>query len=35
MHRQARDEDWCKAKYGADWDKYCKKVPYKMIPYIY
>jgi hypothetical protein len=31
-HRQGRDELKCRKKYGKDWDKYCKKVPYKIIP---
>ncbi|KAH8104481.1 ERG4/ERG24 ergosterol biosynthesis protein [Cristinia sonorae] len=35
IHRQLRDEDKCAAKYGADWDKYTKIVPYRIIPYIY
>ncbi|CAM0141966.1 erg24, C-14 sterol reductase [Umbelopsis sp. WA50703] len=34
-HRQGRDELKCRKKYGKDWDKYCKKVPYKIIPGIY
>ncbi|KAG8630077.1 hypothetical protein KVT40_001696 [Elsinoe batatas] len=35
IHRELRDEEKCRKKYGADWDEYCKKVPYKIIPYIY
>jgi protein-S-isoprenylcysteine O-methyltransferase Ste14 len=35
VHRQIRDEEKCRAKYGADWDEYCKKVPYRIVPYIY
>ncbi|GMK57223.1 hypothetical protein CspeluHIS016_0400570 [Cutaneotrichosporon spelunceum] len=35
MHRQKRDDEACKEKYGKDWDVYCKKVPYKIIPYVY
>ena len=30
-----RDEGRCKRKYGLVWDKYCKKVPYRLIPYIF
>lgn len=29
VHRQVRDEEACKRKYGADWDKYCEKVPWR------
>ena len=35
IHRQLRDEKHCKAKYGPDWDKYCKIVKWRLIPYIY
>ncbi|ORY32541.1 ergosterol biosynthesis ERG4/ERG24 [Naematelia encephala] len=35
VHRQMRDDEACKNKYGKDWDKYCKIVPYRIIPYIY
>jgi len=35
IHRERRDNDQCKAKYGKDWDKYCKEVPYRILPYIY
>ncbi|KAI9288826.1 ERG4/ERG24 ergosterol biosynthesis protein [Umbelopsis sp. AD052] len=34
-HRQGRDEHKCRQKYGEDWVKYCKIVPYKIIPGIY
>ncbi|MDF1758074.1 MAG: delta(24(24(1)))-sterol reductase [Legionellaceae bacterium] len=34
-HRYQRDMDRCANKYGADWDRYCKKVKYKFIPFIY
>ena len=34
-HRELRDEHKCKSKYGRDWDKYCKIVPYRFIPYVY
>ena len=30
--RAFRDDIRCRAKYGADWDAYCKLVPYKMLP---
>ncbi|KAG2003544.1 C-14 sterol reductase, variant 2 [Coprinopsis cinerea AmutBmut pab1-1] len=35
MHRQARDEAKCQAKYGKDWDRYKTIVPYKILPYVY
>lgn len=34
MERAFRDDVRCAKKYGEDWDKYCEKVPYKIIPYI-
>lgn len=33
--RSVRDDERCRAKYGKYWDEYCKKVPYKIIPYIF
>jgi protein-S-isoprenylcysteine O-methyltransferase Ste14 len=35
IHRQWRDDKMCEAKYGADWDEYCKKVRWKIVPYVY
>ncbi|PHH55448.1 Delta(14)-sterol reductase [Ceratocystis fimbriata CBS 114723] len=35
LHREGRDDDKCYKKYGDDWLKYKKQVPYKIIPYIY
>jgi delta14-sterol reductase len=35
IHRELRDEEKCLRKYGADWLKYRKLVPYKIIPYVY
>ncbi len=35
IHRQLRDEHHCKDKYGSDWDRYCQKVPWRLIPKIY
>jgi len=34
--RTFRDETRCRGKYGDEkWDEYCKRVPYRFIPYIY
>lgn len=35
LDRERRDHMMCKRKYGDDWDRYCEKVPYRIIPYIY
>lgn len=35
FHRVTRDEARCAKKYGKDWEVYCKKVPYRFIPYVY
>jgi 7-dehydrocholesterol reductase len=35
LHRIYRDEGKCKDKYGKAWITYCKKVPYRLIPYLY
>lgn len=32
LHRSLRDEERCRAKYGEDWDTYCKRVPSRIIP---
>ncbi|KAF6212512.1 hypothetical protein GE061_013035 [Apolygus lucorum] len=32
IHRVARDDEKCRAKYGTYWMKYCETVPYKIIP---
>eukprot|EP00934_Nitzschia_sp_Nitz4_P009194 Nitzschia sp. Nitz4//scaffold72_size95085//84588//85877//NITZ4_004772-RA/size95085-processed-gene-0.16-mRNA-1//1//CDS//3329557411//9184//frame0 len=32
IHRSTRDDEMCQAKYGADWDEYKKRVPYRFIP---
>jgi delta14-sterol reductase len=33
--RQAADDKLCAAKYGTLWDEYKKKVPFRIIPFIY
>lgn len=35
LHRIERDHDRLTAKYKEDWKKYCKTVPYKLLPYVY
>uniref|UniRef100_A0A673AVH5 Delta(14)-sterol reductase TM7SF2 n=1 Tax=Sphaeramia orbicularis TaxID=375764 RepID=A0A673AVH5_9TELE len=35
IHREARDERQCRDKYGVAWDTYCRRVPYRIFPYIY
>ena len=35
VHRNGRDVARCRQKYGADWDRYCERVPYVFIPYVY
>lgn len=32
--RAFRDDRRCALKYGPDWNKYCERVPYKIIPYL-
>lgn len=35
LHRLFRDDERCKEKYGNAWDKYCRQVPYKLIPLVF
>ncbi|KAJ7475931.1 ERG4/ERG24 ergosterol biosynthesis protein [Mycena latifolia] len=35
IHRQRRDDEMCEKKYGKDWKKYMKIVPYRIVPYVY
>jgi delta14-sterol reductase len=35
IHREERDEEKCRKKYGKDWEAYCKKVPSRIVPYVY
>jgi Delta14-sterol reductase len=31
-----RDDDWrCEQKYGPEWVEYRKRVPYRIVPYLY
>jgi hypothetical protein len=35
LHRERRDHAACLAKYGPDWENYCRKVPWRIVPYMY
>lgn len=35
IDRERRDHAMCTRKYGDDWDRYCKRVPYRIVPYVY
>lgn len=35
LHREARDELQCLQKYGLAWREYCRRVPYRIVPYVY
>lgn len=35
IHRSRRDEERCSKKYGKDWDEYCKRVRWIIIPGVY
>lgn len=35
VHRQLRDEQQCRQKYGRDWDRFCSIVQWRLIPGIY
>ena len=35
VHRERRDEEKCKRKYGSDWNRYCDKVRWRILPGIY
>ncbi|KAI7864515.1 ergosterol biosynthesis ERG4/ERG24 [Spinellus fusiger] len=34
-HRTTRDMERCEKKYGKDWERYCERVPYIFIPYVF
>jgi len=33
--RERRDHATCKIKYGADWDRYCARVRWRIVPFVY
>ncbi|RDX53389.1 ERG4/ERG24 ergosterol biosynthesis protein [Lentinus brumalis] len=35
VHRQQRDDEACRQKYGKDWEKYKSIVPWRILPYLY
>lgn len=35
LHRERRDDHACSIKYGADWPRYCKRVPFRLVPRVY
>lgn len=35
IHRERRDEEKCRRKYGKDWERYCEIVPWRIVPGIY
>jgi protein-S-isoprenylcysteine O-methyltransferase Ste14 len=35
IHRERRDHHHCTKKYGEDWDAYCAKVPWRIVPGVY
>jgi len=35
IHRERRDHAMCLAKYGPDWEAYCLKVPWRIVPRVY
>jgi protein-S-isoprenylcysteine O-methyltransferase Ste14 len=35
LPRQRSDDQRCAEKYGALWEEYCRKVPYRIIPWVY
>jgi 7-dehydrocholesterol reductase len=35
LDRSYRQEKRCSTKYGKDWEEYCKRVPFRLIPFVY
>jgi len=35
VHRERRDHDVCQLKYGTDWDAYCRRVRWRILPGVY
>ena len=34
-HRSVRDDKRCREKYKQFWSEYCKRVPYRILPYVF
>jgi protein-S-isoprenylcysteine O-methyltransferase Ste14 len=35
VHRERRDNKMCATRYNSDWESYCAKVPYRIVPGVY
>ncbi|KAM4713739.1 delta(14)-sterol reductase LBR isoform 2-T4 [Anableps anableps] len=35
VHRDSRDMNECRRKYGSAWDEYCRTVRYRIVPHVY
>jgi delta14-sterol reductase len=35
VHRERRDHDLCSRKYGEAWERYCQRVPWRILPGVY
>lgn len=35
VHRTFRDEEKCAVKYGHNWERYCREVPFRLIPHVF
>jgi|SRR5262249_49494337 len=35
VHRERRDHGMCAARYGKEWDRYCARVRYRIVPGVY
>ena len=35
IHRERRDHQHCSAKYGEDWERYCRRVRWRIVPGVY
>jgi delta14-sterol reductase/lamin-B receptor len=35
VHRERRDNAMCAMRYGKDWEAYCARVPYRIVPGVY